>query len=170
MRRIGLILTVLIIALPMVALAHGGFEKSAGNLTFFMIQNPVSPLVGEQVNINVVVAQKADALKRLVNTPVHLRLIDTYYGDESKDKVILTRDVTTDANGSFDFSYTFPKENYFDVELTVTDLISGEEDTTGFLIQPRAAVINKIYSSSIIIILLVIIFISILPRLLAKTK
>lgn len=124
--------------LPSIAIAHGGVQKSAGNVTIYITQSPISPFVGEQVQFTFVLG-KIDSLDRLRQWPVTLTLIDTFYGDESKDKVILTEQKATDANGAFQFTYTFPKENYFDVDLKFKDPITGKEENTGFLVQPRLA-------------------------------
>jgi hypothetical protein len=35
---------------PFIAAAHGGFEKIVDDYVVFVSQNPLSPLVGEEVN------------------------------------------------------------------------------------------------------------------------
>jgi hypothetical protein len=96
------------------SLAHGGFEKRAGDTVVYVTQTPVSPLVGEPVTVNLVF-QANDSLERWKNLDVHIKLVDTFYGDESKDKVIYQTVSKTDANGSLNFYHTFDKENYFEL-------------------------------------------------------
>lgn len=136
MRFFGLIVFICI-AVPFAAAAHGGFEKRAGDTVVYVTQTPLSPFVGEEVRLNMVF-QDANSLERWKNIPVQINLIDTYYGDETKDKVIAVTTTTTDINGSLNFSYTFTKENYFDVDLHFTNPKTGKTEETGFLIQPRS--------------------------------
>ena len=124
-----------------IAFAHGGFEKRSGDIAVYILQTPISPLVGEKVEIYFTL--KDDSIKsndlsdkNLVDFPVILSVIDTYYGDATKDKIILKKQMRTDANGSFAFEYTFNKENYFDIDLDFVDK-KGEKREVGFLIQPR---------------------------------
>lgn len=128
-----------VLFIPTTAAAHGGFEKRAGDTVVYITQSPISPYIGEKVTINMVF-QQYNSLDRWKNLDVQLKLIDTYYGDESKDRVVFTTTETTDVNGSLNFSYTFPKENYFDVDLSFTNPQTGKKEETGFLVQPR----NKI--------------------------
>jgi hypothetical protein len=118
------------------SLAHGGFEKRAGDTVVYVTQTPVSPLVGEPVTVNLVF-QANDSLERWKNLDVHIKLVDTFYGDESKDKVIYQTVSKTDANGSLNFYHTFDKENYFDLDISFTNPKTGKPEETGFLIQPR---------------------------------
>lgn len=124
------------LAVPSLVLGHGGFQKQAGETTVYIIQNRVSPLVGEEVEFNFVLKQGLNS--PLKTTEVELAVIDTFFGDESKDKTIFNKTLKTDENGSIDFSYTFSKENYFDVELSFADPKTQKRVTTGFLIEPRA--------------------------------
>lgn len=128
-----------ILCTPSLANAHGGFEKRAGDTVVYITQSPISPYAGEQVNINMVF-QQYNSLERWKSLDVQIKLIDTYYGDESKDKVIFTTTQATDVNGSLNFSYTFTKENYFDVDLSFTNPKTGKREETGFLIQPRNSI------------------------------
>jgi hypothetical protein len=126
---------VLILLFPLTALAHGGVSKDVGNATVYLNQSPISPFVGEKVVMAFSLKDKNS--QPLKNLTVKLTLIDTYLGDQSKDKVILTQNVVTEVNGDFEFDYTFPKENYFDVEMDFADPITHEDLNTGFLVQPR---------------------------------
>lgn len=128
---------------PGLVYAHGGVEKRAGNVTIYLTQNPISPLTGEKVQFTFV-ANKGDNIDRLANFPVTLSLIDTFYGDATKDKTILTENFTTDPNGAFQFEYVFNKENYFDIDLKFKDPVSGKNEDLGFLIQPRFSEKNSI--------------------------
>ena len=83
-------------------------------------------------------ADKEHSLTKLTGLEAKVTLIDTYYGDESQDQIISSEVKKTDANGALEFSFTPTKENYFDIELVFKDPVSGEEVTTGFLVQPRA--------------------------------
>ncbi len=119
------------------ALAHGGVSKNIGHAVVYLNQEPLSPLVGERVKFSFALQDTKGAA--LVNLPVQLTLTDTYYGDESKDKVILTQPVISDVNGDFEFAYTFTKQNYFDLDLDFADPITKATLNTGFLVQPRTA-------------------------------
>lgn len=139
MKHGAIFFAVIAFGMPIAMFAHGMVEKSAGNVTFFLNQSPISPLVGEKVHMTFVVADRRNVSDALRSFKVKLALIDTFYGDESKDKTIFTEDKITDANGAFDFEYTFDKENYFDVELSFVDPVGGEKEVTGFLVEPRDA-------------------------------
>lgn len=129
---------------PLRVLAHGGTEKSSGNTIVFLTQNPISPLIGEQVRMNFVFAPKDNILERRRNLPVTLVLKDTFYGDETKDEVLLTREFKTDANGSFNFDYTYGAEGYFDIELQFLESENGSPQKIGFLVQPRHIAVGNI--------------------------
>lgn len=139
---VGLVTSFLIFQLATLAFAHGGFEKRAGNIVVSVSQDPISPLVGEKVKMYFSFRDESIPVKQslneqdLTNWPVTLSVIDTYYGDQSKDKTIFKKDLKTDANGGFSFEYTFNKENYFDIDLRLKDS-QGKDQETGFLIQPR---------------------------------
>lgn len=117
-----------------IGFAHGGMKQIGGDIIVTDFQTPLSPYVGEKVTSTYIFTNSANV--RLVNKPVTLKLIDTYYGDQSKDKVILTKQMTTDVNGIIFYDYTFNKANYFDTELTFTDSHNVLQ-TIGFLIQTR---------------------------------
>lgn len=140
-KKISLILTILLIIFsPMFAMAHGGVQKQAGNTTVYLSQNPISPLVGEEVSMTFVLKQGLN--EPLTNLNVTLSVVDTFYGDATKDKTVLVEQKETDANGAFEFSYTFDKENYFDIDIKFNDPKTGEPQETGFLIQPRTTEIR----------------------------
>jgi hypothetical protein len=134
----SLILGLIILFAPSIALAHGGVSKDVGSATVYLKQSPLSPLVGEEVKFFFALA-KTEGNAALRNLPIKLTLIDTYAGDESRDKTLLTKKIVTDVNGDFDFSFTFNEENYFDIDLSFADPVTGQEETTGFLVQPRVA-------------------------------
>ena len=119
-----------------------GFEKQVGNTVIYIKHYPISPLVGEKVVFYI--SLRDESIKSasindqdLKNFPLLLSVIDTYYGDESKDKVIYKKQIITDENGSFNFEYVFEKENYFDIELEFLDKNKNKQ-RVGFLIQPRS--------------------------------
>ncbi len=125
--------------------AHGGVEESDGPVTVYISQEPISPLVGEKVKLHFTLKDKSIeiengdlSMQNLKNIPVTISVIDTYFGDESKDKVILKKELKTDENGGFSFEYTFDRENYFDIDLDFVDS-SGKNREVGLLIQPRKA-------------------------------
>lgn len=145
-----LVVIVGVLLLPTVIIAHGGVEKTSGKTSVYITQSPVSPLIGELVQFTFVLKQGVNAPFR--NLPVKLALIDTYYGDESKDTVILTETKQTDANGAFQFSYTFNRENYFDIDLAFTDPTDQTNQEVGFLVQPRTPnIIENKQTTNIII-------------------
>ncbi len=115
--------------------AHAGVMKNAGDIDVILKQSPLSPLVGENVSMTFIFTEH-DGNEQIRSHDVKLKLIDTFYGDESKDRVILQKHYTTDVNGVISFEYAFPKENYFDVELVFLDQ-SGTVQQIGFLVQPR---------------------------------
>lgn len=130
------------VTLPSYTLAHGGFEKRTGSVIVYVKQDPISPLVGEKVRLSF--SFRDEGIKQgmslndqnLTNWPVKVNVVDTYYGNQSLDKSIYSEEFTTDANASFEFEYTFAKENYFDIDLDFKDA-RGNNLETGFLIQPR---------------------------------
>lgn len=125
------------------AFAHGGFEKKAGNVVVYINQRPVSPLVGETVSVFLTFRDESKPIKTSINDqelsrfPFVISVIDTYYGDAKKDKIIYQTNGKTDENGDYSFSYTFHKENYFDLHLRFIGP-EGKLEETGFLIQPRS--------------------------------
>lgn len=142
-----LFLLLLGLLFPPDGLAHGGFSKKTGNITVYVLQDPISPLVGEQVRMfftlrdESVTVEKDLSEQNLVNWPVTISVIDTFYGDASRDKIILVKELRTDVNGNFNFEYIFDKENYFDIELDFKDK-AGANQEIGFLIQPRKVPAN----------------------------
>lgn len=131
---LGIVVTILFFQLPTTIFAHAGVQKKGDNIIVTFYQSPISPLVGEEIKLTFVVTDQN--LTPKINTEGALILIDTFYGDESKDKVILTKQFTTDANGAVEFTYTFDKENYFNIELQ----FKGQEEKwqhIDYLIQPR---------------------------------
>jgi len=116
--------------------AHAGVLKKSDDFFVTFYQSPLSPLIGEEVKITFVVTDTE--YKPHENLHGTLKLIDTYYGDESRDKIILTKPFVTDANGTSELAYTFTKQNFFSLELQFT----GYEEKwqhIDYLIQPRQA-------------------------------
>ncbi|HEY0908186.1 MAG TPA: hypothetical protein VGE35_02440 [Candidatus Paceibacterota bacterium] len=127
---------VALFAAPSWAFAHAGVEKQAGNVTVYLKQVPLSPLVGESVSFYFGLNDRKTG-KALARMPIVLRVVDTFKGDESRDEVIFQKKYVTDANGNFDISYVFEKENHFDVEISLDDPYTKGRETTGFLVQAR---------------------------------
>lgn len=117
--------------------AHGGVEKSRGNTIVYLSQEPLSPLVGEEVMMTFVLGRPTGT-DRLRDLEVELTVIDTFPDDATKDQVILKETKRTDANGAIEFAYTFTKENFFDVELNYKDPSNNQEEEVGFLVQTRS--------------------------------
>jgi hypothetical protein len=130
-----LLCLIVLLVWPLAAQAHGGSSKVIGNAIVTLNQNPLSPLTGERVAFNFKLTDFSG--RALPDVSVKLALIDTFYGDASKDQTILQEEFKTDVNGTFDFDRTFSKENYFDLDLTFNDPVTGQEEQTGFLVQPR---------------------------------
>lgn len=137
-RFLSISLFPLFLFFPFFSLAHGGVSKNVGSVVVYLNQTPISPLVGENVDMNFVIRDASNT--PVSNLPVTLKLIDTFYGDQTRDKEILRQTITTDPNGSLDFTYTFKKQNYFDVELDFLDPQTHTPQNTGFLVQPRSAI------------------------------
>ena len=78
-----------LISMPFIVFAHGGVEKSSGNVTVFLSQSPSSPLVGEKVKMTFVFANKSNVLVRISNLEVEVNLIDTFFGDATKIRLFL---------------------------------------------------------------------------------
>lgn len=134
MKRLYFAALFLIALTPYQALAHGSVSNQAGNAVVFLTQQPLSPLVGEEVRMTFSVRNKE--LRAIPQTDVVLKLVKT--GDEpSQDEIVLTETKTSDVNGSFDFYYKFPEEDYYDVELSLQDPITSESIAVGFLVQTR---------------------------------
>ena|SRR6185437_9583518 len=123
------------VILPQTASAHGGVEKGVGNILVTLFQTPLSPLVGENVNFAFILTDSSKA-KFLKNKTAQLVVTQTTTGDPSADKVVYTKKVISDVNGTITFSYTFPKTNYYDIDLEFGKP-GDETNTTGFLVQPR---------------------------------
>lgn len=133
---IFILLTLFLIAPFQQISAHAGVLKKSGDIFVTFYQSPLSPLVGEEVKITFVVTDTE--YKPHENLHGTLKLIDTFYGDESKDKIILTKPFITDANGASELVYTFTKQNFFSLELQ----FAGYEEKwqhIDYLIQPRQA-------------------------------
>ncbi len=126
-------------ATPLLSQAHGGVSQTVGNVVVHLNQTPISPLLGEEVTMNFSIRNLQN--KPIPNLPIELNLTDTFYGDATKDKLILTKNFTTDVNGDFAFTYSYNKENYFDIDLNFQDPDTKQDEETGFLVQPRDAVI-----------------------------
>ncbi len=129
------LLSVLMVLIAPTAFAHAGVMKTSGLTDIVLLQSPVSPLVGERVRMTFIFTEH-DKNHQIRELPVVLRLIDTVYGNEAADMVILKKDMLTDVNGAVVFEYVFPKQNHFDVELSFDDAAGAQ--TVGFLVQPRA--------------------------------
>jgi len=138
MKKVLLVSLLALLIVPSLVLAHGGVEKSSGNTTVFLTQSPLSPLVGEKVNLTFVLGRTGGSTERLAGVEVLMTVIDTG-ADESQDKEIYSVRKTTDANGAVVLDYSFTKENFFDVELSYRDPANNRSEEVGFLVQTRSA-------------------------------
>jgi len=116
---------------PISADAHGGMQQNTDDAVITLYQEPLSLVIGEHVALSFVFSDKSD--NRLRNMPVKLTLIDTYHGNAKKDKTLLTKTYTTDANGIINFNYTFWKPNYYDFDLDFR--AANRDQQAGFLVQ-----------------------------------
>ena len=132
---VALFISLLFLSFPLTIFAHGGVEKRADDVLVTLFQTPLSPLVGENVSFAFVTTDVSKNT-RLVNKAARLVVTQTTTGDASKDKIIFTKNVVSDSNGIINFSYTFPKTNYYDIDLEFGKP-NDETHTTGFLVQPR---------------------------------
>lgn len=132
------------------ALAHGGVAKNIGNFVVYLNQNPLSPKVDEPIKFSFQIVDAAG--DPLVNQPVRVNIVDTFFGDATQDKIIEIKNFSTDVNGAFEFDYSFGQENYFDLDLDFKDPATGEELSTGFLVQPIAIEMDFISPQSLLIL------------------
>jgi hypothetical protein len=123
----------IVLAMPSVAMAHGGVEHNTDDAVVLLYQAPISPIMRERVTSSFIFTDKSG--NRLTNMPVTLTLTDTFYGDESKDKKVLTQNVKTDANGMVSFTYRYAKPDYYDIDLDFD--VNGSPQEAGFLTQVR---------------------------------
>ena len=120
---------------PLHVFAHGGVEKQAGNILVTLFQTPLSPLVGEDVAFSFTLTTP-DKNKRLVHKQARLVVTQTAYNNPSKDKIVYSKEVSSDVNGIINFSYAFPTTDYYDIDVQFGKP-DDEANTTGFLVQPR---------------------------------
>lgn len=151
-KKTSILLFVLVFLLisPRLVLAHGGVEKSVGNILITLFQTPLSPLVGEKVNFAFILTDP-NKTKALKNKQARIVLTQTTVGDPSKDTVVFTQKVKSDVNGIINFSYTFPRTNYYDLDLEFGKP-NDETNTTGFLVQPRENLQNNVQFLEIFVV------------------
>ena len=135
MWRLYTSILVLGMAMPAFVVAHGGFEKIVDDYIVSFTQDPLAPLVGENVTIYVQLMDKD--FQPIKDTDVTLTITDTSTNDPASDVVIFNDRYRTNVNGAFNFNYRFNKENYFDVEVAFIDGKTGREEQTGYLLEPR---------------------------------
>lgn len=132
------------------AYAHGGVSQNVGDAIVFLNQTPLSPLVGENVNLSFSITDSEFA--PLANREISVAVIKSVLNHPEQDQQITKQIIKTDANGSFDFSYKFETSDYYDVELTFADPKTAGDDTTGFLIQPRDVAVQTKKSNVLLIL------------------
>lgn len=139
---------------PHLAMAHGGVEKSSGNILVTLFQTPLSPLVGEKVTFTFILSNPTKTII-LKNKQVRIVVTRTTTGDASKDKIVYAQTVKSDVNGIINFAYTFPFTNYYDIDLEFGKP-HDETKTTGFLVQPRENLQNNVQFLEIILVVSII--------------
>jgi len=100
-----------------------------------LFQTPLSPLTGEKVTFAFIITDPTKT-KILKNKKARIVVTRTTVADPSKDTVVYSQNVTSDINGTINFSYTFPQTNYYDIDLGFGKP-NDELHSTGFLVQPR---------------------------------
>lgn len=148
---ICVLFALLLSCLPSIAYAHGGVEKRAGNILVTLFQTPLSPLVGENVNFAFILSDSTKT-KMLKNKQAKIVVTQTTVGDATKDTVVFTKIVKSDTNGVINFTYSFSKTNYYDIDLEFGKS-QDEASTTGFLVQPRENLQNNIQFLEIICVI-----------------
>lgn len=153
MKKLLLVFAVFLVFLifPLTIFAHGGVEKRAGDILVTLFQTPLSPLVGEKVDFAFILTDPTQT-KHLVNKSARLVITKTAYNDPKDDKIVFTKNLTSDVNGTIDFSYAFPTTNYYDIDLQFGKP-NDEANTTGFLVQPRQNNSDSIELLSVILII-----------------
>src|SRR5581483_12438559 len=118
MKQLTLFLLIfcLMLRFPLHFFAHGGVEKQAGNILVTLFQTPLSPLVGEDVAFSFTLTTP-DKNKRLVHKQARLVVTQTAYNNPSKDKIVYSKEVSSDVNGIINFSYAFPTTDYYDIDV-----------------------------------------------------
>jgi len=145
------VFAILLFCLPSITYAHGGVEKQAGNILVTLFQTPLSPLVRENVNFAFILTDPTKT-KMLKNKQARIVVTQTTVGDATKDTIVFTKIVKSDTNGVINFSYSFPKTNYYDIDLAFGKP-QDEANTTGFLVQPRENLQNNIQFLEIICVI-----------------
>jgi hypothetical protein len=136
MKHLLLVAIAALLLAPIFTLAHGGVSNQSGNVVVFLVQQPISPLIGEKVAMTFSIKDKdLNAITGIVAT---LKLVQTDSADPSKDKELLVEQKAVDVNGNFSFDHTFNNVGYYDVEITLPDPVTKEPVSVGFLVQPRS--------------------------------
>jgi hypothetical protein len=106
--------------LPNHALAHTGQEQAIGNYKVEISQNPLSPFVGENVQVTFTLENSAGkALEGLKGKIVIKETTIKLYEEKDTElgsKIIYEENGITDTSGNVGISYKFKKEGVYDVE------------------------------------------------------
>src|SRR5258708_6640673 len=148
---LSIVTAILLFSLPSITYAHGGVEKQAGNILVTLFQTPLSPFVGEKVNFAFILTDPTKT-KMSKNKQARIVVTQTTVGDATKDTIVFTKIVKSDTNGVINFSYSFPKTNYYDIDLEFGKS-QDEANATGFLVQPRENLQNNIQFLEIICVI-----------------
>lgn len=138
--------------IPVSSYGHGGVSNQSGDYIVFLNQQPLSPLVGEEVKFSF--ALKDKLFEALPGRVVEVDVIENKDEDPANDVKINSQEFVTDVNGSFAFAYTFPKESYYDVEISILDP-AAEPTLVGFLVQTRKVQTDILVLSGLILVGLV---------------
>jgi hypothetical protein len=114
---------------PQQVLSHSGIGQEVGNYHISFTQEPLSPLIGENVKVTVRVTDENDKpvsnLKG--NVIIKKTVIKRYVGKdaEQEQKEIYKKPGITDTDGSVGIAYTFNEQSLYDIEF-----IWGQHEAT----------------------------------------
>lgn len=114
---------------PSLVLAHTEQAQRIGDYSVSVAQDPLSPFVGEEVEVTFDLEQTPSGLAELrqANKPasnvkgkliIKEMTVNQFVGKDADigNKIIYEEEATTDLSGSVGVAYTFKKEGLYDVE------------------------------------------------------
>ncbi|MBI2984151.1 MAG: hypothetical protein HYY50_00810 [Candidatus Kerfeldbacteria bacterium] len=135
----------LVLLWPVTALAHGGVQQHVGDTHVTLIQQPLSPLVGEPVQLSFVVSDQDS--QPLPKESLTVRVIETS-PDANRDREVARTQLTTDSNGVAAWNFVFPAERLYDLALDLPDATTDNDHAIGFLVEPRDVTLPVGYPTS----------------------
>lgn len=124
---------------PQQALSHSGIGQEVGKYHISFTQEPLSPLVGENVKVTIRVTDENDEpvsnLKG--NLIIKKTVIKQNVGKdaEQEQKEIYRKRETTDTDGNVGIAYTFNEQSLYDVEFSWGQ--NEETESAGLELFPR---------------------------------